>query len=87
MASQWKRDNSTTFTIRISNDTGLPDRIHQAAQKSGMSVNQLFIHAVAKEVKCALQPSATKQAPIVQTPPSPQSITIQIILPSSKEER
>ena len=50
MASQWKRDNSTTFTIRISNDTGLPDRIRQAAQKSGMSVNQLFIHAVAKEV-------------------------------------
>lgn len=47
MASQWKRDNSTTFTIRISNDTGLPDRIREEAEKNAISVSQVFIQAIA----------------------------------------
>ncbi len=46
MASQWKRDNSTTFTIRISNDTGLPDRIREEAEKNAISVSQVFIQAI-----------------------------------------
>ena len=46
MASQWKRDNSTIFTIRISNDTGLPDRIREEAEKNAISVSQVFIQAI-----------------------------------------
>lgn len=50
MATQWKRDNSTTFTIRISNDTGLPDRIRKEADNRATSVSQLFIQAITNEL-------------------------------------
>lgn len=50
MATQWKRDNSTTFTIRISNDTGLPDRIRKEADSRATSVSQLFIQAITNEL-------------------------------------
>lgn len=50
MATQWKRDSSTTFTIRISNDTGLPDRIRKEADNRATSVSQLFIQAITNEL-------------------------------------
>ena len=50
--SQWLKENTTTFSIRVNNDNGLADRIKQAAQDSNISVAQFFIQGALAKLSC-----------------------------------
>lgn len=50
--SQWRKEHTTTFSIRVNNDNGLADRIKQAAQDSNISVAQFFIQGALAKLSC-----------------------------------
>ena len=50
--SQWRKEHTTTFSIRVNNDNGFADRIKQAAQDSNISVAQFFIQGALAKLSC-----------------------------------
>lgn len=67
MANQ---QHTTTFYIRISNETDLPERIKQAAQEQGISLNQFFAQAAAQMLACKhdmLAPIASTDASTISS--------------------